>query len=54
MLYRGLKRAFRASFTSYIREGLFALAAAQRRRLLAFAMLDQKGQIGQRIVMFPR
>ena len=47
MLYRNPKGPSHASFTARLRQGLYALAAARRRRLLAFATLDQKGDIGR-------
>jgi hypothetical protein len=46
MLYRNPKGPSHA-FTVRLRQGLYALAAARRRRLLAFATLDQKGDIGR-------
>lgn len=54
MLYFSPGRPLRTSLKTRMCEGLYALAAARRRRLLAFAMLDQKGRIGHRIMVFPR
>lgn len=53
MLNRSFKRAV-YSLSTRMREGLCALAAARRRRLMAFAMLDRNGLIGHRIVVSPR